>query len=103
MITRPHSIAGEPLQGNMRHKAHLLFTWVDALVHHPKILDSVESILGPNLLCTLLVLSQDRAGPLTDPLELPLDGVGPGLLPGPGLEPVGETRQELPLRIAESC
>ena len=26
---------GEPLQGNFRHKAHLLFTWVDALVHHP--------------------------------------------------------------------
>jgi chlorinating enzyme len=43
--------SGEPLQGNMRHKAHLLFTWVDELVHHPKILDAVESILGPNLLC----------------------------------------------------
>jgi ectoine hydroxylase-related dioxygenase (phytanoyl-CoA dioxygenase family) len=42
---------GEPLQGNFRHKSHLLFTWVDALVHHPKILDAVESILGPNLLC----------------------------------------------------
>ena len=42
---------GEPLQGNFRHKAHLLFTWVDALVHHPKILDPVETILGPNLLC----------------------------------------------------
>ena len=28
---------GAPLQGNWRHKAHLLFTWVDELVHHPKI------------------------------------------------------------------
>jgi chlorinating enzyme len=43
--------AGEPLQGNFRHKAHLLFTWVDALVHHPTIIDPVETILGPNLLC----------------------------------------------------
>jgi ectoine hydroxylase-related dioxygenase (phytanoyl-CoA dioxygenase family) len=42
---------GEPLQGNFRHKAHLLFTWVDALVHHPKILDAAEDVLGPNLLC----------------------------------------------------
>jgi non-haem Fe2+, alpha-ketoglutarate-dependent halogenase len=42
---------GEPLQGNFRHKAHLLFTWVDELVHHPKIVDSAEDILGPNLLC----------------------------------------------------
>ncbi len=42
---------GEPLQGNFRHKAHLLFTWVDKLVHHPRILDAVEQILGPNLLC----------------------------------------------------
>ena len=42
---------GEPLQGNMRHKAHLLFTWVDELVHHPKILDAAEDVLGPDLLC----------------------------------------------------
>jgi hypothetical protein len=42
---------GAPLQGNWRHKAHLLFTWVDELVHHPKILDAAEDVLGPNLLC----------------------------------------------------
>lgn len=42
---------GEPLQGNFRHKAHLLFTWVDELVHHPKIVDTAEDVLGPNLLC----------------------------------------------------
>src|SRR5678815_2363984 len=27
---------GKPLQGNWRHKMHLLFTWADELVHHPK-------------------------------------------------------------------
>ena len=42
---------GAPLQGNWRHKAHLLFTWVDELVHHPKILDAAEDVLGPDLLC----------------------------------------------------
>ena len=28
------AITGQPLQGNWRHKTHLLFTWADALVHH---------------------------------------------------------------------
>jgi non-haem Fe2+, alpha-ketoglutarate-dependent halogenase len=42
---------GAPLQGNYRHKAHLLFTWVDEIVHHPKIVDAAEDVLGPDLLC----------------------------------------------------
>lgn len=42
---------GRPLQGNWRHKTHLLFTWADALVHHPMILDAVEDVIGPNILC----------------------------------------------------
>jgi non-haem Fe2+, alpha-ketoglutarate-dependent halogenase len=43
--------AGQPLQGNLRHKTHLLFTWADELVHHSKILDAVEDVLGPDILC----------------------------------------------------
>ena len=43
--------AGKPLQGNFRHKTHLLFTWADALVHHPAILDAVEDVIGPDILC----------------------------------------------------
>jgi ectoine hydroxylase-related dioxygenase (phytanoyl-CoA dioxygenase family) len=43
--------AGKPLQGNFRHKTHLLFTWADALVHHPAILDAVEDAIGPDILC----------------------------------------------------
>ncbi|MCW5772925.1 MAG: phytanoyl-CoA dioxygenase family protein [Rhodospirillaceae bacterium] len=43
--------AGGPIAGNMRHKVHLLFTWADALVRHPRILDAVEDLLGPDLLC----------------------------------------------------
>jgi non-haem Fe2+, alpha-ketoglutarate-dependent halogenase len=42
---------GEPLQGNWRHKTHLIFTWADELVHHPKILDAVEDVIGPDILC----------------------------------------------------
>lgn len=42
---------GAPLQSNWRHKTHLLFTWADELVHHPKILDAVEDAIGPDILC----------------------------------------------------
>ena len=34
----------------VRSKSHLLFPWMDALVRHPKVLDAVESIIGPNIL-----------------------------------------------------
>jgi non-haem Fe2+, alpha-ketoglutarate-dependent halogenase len=34
----------------VRSKSHLLFTWVDELVRHPKVLDAVESLIGPNIL-----------------------------------------------------
>ena len=42
---------GHPLQGNWRHKTHLLFTWADQLVNHPGILDAVEDLIGPDILC----------------------------------------------------
>ena len=42
---------GKPLQGNWRHKTHLLFTWADAMAHHPAILDAVEDCIGPNIVC----------------------------------------------------
>ena len=34
-----------------RNKCHLLFPWLHDLIQHPKILDRVESVLGPNILC----------------------------------------------------
>ena len=34
----------------VRSKSHLLFTWMDELVRHPKVLDAVESLIGPNIL-----------------------------------------------------
>ena len=42
---------GGPLTGNMRHKVHLLFTWANELARHPKILDAVEDVIGPDILC----------------------------------------------------
>jgi non-heme Fe2+,alpha-ketoglutarate-dependent halogenase len=39
------------LAGKLRHKSHLLFTWLNDLVRHPQILDAVEDVIGPNILC----------------------------------------------------
>jgi non-haem Fe2+, alpha-ketoglutarate-dependent halogenase len=42
---------GGPLKGDLRHKTHLLFTWLGDLVHNEKILDAVEDLYGPDLFC----------------------------------------------------
>ena len=42
---------GAPIAGNMRHKVHLLFTWANQLARHPAILDAVEDVIGPDILC----------------------------------------------------
>jgi ectoine hydroxylase-related dioxygenase (phytanoyl-CoA dioxygenase family) len=45
------AVAGQPLQGNWRHKTHLLFRWADELVHNPEILDAVSDVIGPDIRC----------------------------------------------------
>ncbi len=42
---------GDDIKRFLRSKPHLVFTWANALIHHPKILDAVEAALGPNILC----------------------------------------------------
>ena len=42
---------GGPLRGDLRHKSHLLFPWLADLVPQPRILDAVEDLYGPDLLC----------------------------------------------------
>jgi non-heme Fe2+,alpha-ketoglutarate-dependent halogenase len=42
---------GGPIQGDKRHKPHLYLTWLNELIRLPRILDAVEDVLGPNLLC----------------------------------------------------
>ena len=40
-----------PIAGKIRQKPHLLFTWLNDLIRHPRILDAVEDVIGPNILC----------------------------------------------------
>src|SRR5690349_17009721 len=42
---------GGPLKGALRHKSHLLFTWLGDLVRNRNIVDAIEDLYGPNLLC----------------------------------------------------
>jgi Phytanoyl-CoA dioxygenase (PhyH) len=44
------AIAG-PLAGKLRQKSHLLFTWLDDLIRHERILDAVEDFVGGDILC----------------------------------------------------
>jgi non-heme Fe2+,alpha-ketoglutarate-dependent halogenase len=40
-----------PLAGKLRQKSHLLFTWLNELIRHERILDAVEDLIGPDILC----------------------------------------------------
>jgi non-haem Fe2+, alpha-ketoglutarate-dependent halogenase len=35
----------------LRNKTHLALRWADDLIRHPGILDAVEQVIGPNILC----------------------------------------------------
>ena len=43
--------SGGPLAGDLRHKTHLLFPWLADLVRNARIVDAIEDLYGPNLLC----------------------------------------------------
>src|SRR4051812_24025447 len=45
-----HEAAHGRLCGPLRHKTHLLFTWLDQLIRNDAILDAVEDLIGPNIL-----------------------------------------------------
>ena len=42
---------GHPLDFPERSKPYLLFRWADAIVHHPAVLDAVQDVIGPDILC----------------------------------------------------
>ena len=42
---------GEPIGGALRNKSHLLFKWIDDLMREDALLDPVEDLIGPDLLC----------------------------------------------------
>ena len=39
------------LPDRYRFKTYLVWTWLDRLIRHPRILDAVEAVIGPNILC----------------------------------------------------
>ena len=50
-LEEAEAAAGGPLQGQLRFKPHLIFTFLDDLVRNDRLLDGVEDVLGPDLLC----------------------------------------------------
>lgn len=44
------AIGGET-QERFRIKAHLPFPWLNDSIRHPRLLDAIEGIIGPNILC----------------------------------------------------
>lgn len=51
LLERFESSQGKPIGGVQRNKSHLLFKWVDDLMRHDMILDAVEDLIGPDILC----------------------------------------------------
>jgi ectoine hydroxylase-related dioxygenase (phytanoyl-CoA dioxygenase family) len=41
---------GGPIDFPEKSKSYLLFNWADQLVHHPRVLDAVEDVIGPDIL-----------------------------------------------------
>lgn len=52
---------GGPLPKERRHRPHLYSATIDAIVRSPRILDRVESLLGPDILCWESVLFMKEA------------------------------------------
>jgi non-haem Fe2+, alpha-ketoglutarate-dependent halogenase len=48
--------AGGALPGAHKHKPHLVYTWAQELIRHPRILDAVEAVIGPDILAWESVL-----------------------------------------------
>ena len=42
---------GGTISGRTNRKPHLLLPWLNEVIRHPKILDAVEDVIGPNILC----------------------------------------------------
>ena len=42
---------GGALQQPQRNKAHLLFKWLDDLMRDPRVVDPIEDLIGPDILC----------------------------------------------------
>jgi len=50
-LERHEGTLGHPLGPGQRSKPHYLFTWVDAIMRNARVLDAVEDLIGPDILC----------------------------------------------------
>jgi hypothetical protein len=53
---------GKPVEGAQRSKSHLLFKWVDDLMRDLTLLDAVEDLIGPDILCWNTIFWIKEAG-----------------------------------------
>jgi non-heme Fe2+,alpha-ketoglutarate-dependent halogenase len=53
---------GGQLKPEQRSRAFLLFEWLDALIHDARVLDSIEQLIGPNILCWSSIFWIKEAG-----------------------------------------
>ena len=51
VFSENRTTAGTAFTGSYRFKSHLLMKWLADVIRHPRILDAVEDLIGPNLLC----------------------------------------------------
>ncbi|MBT4485906.1 MAG: phytanoyl-CoA dioxygenase family protein, partial [Rhodospirillaceae bacterium] len=45
------ALQGGNLEPGQRAKSHLIFKWLDDLIRDPRILDPIEQLIGPDILC----------------------------------------------------
>ncbi|MEE8350858.1 MAG: phytanoyl-CoA dioxygenase family protein [Rhodospirillales bacterium] len=53
---------GGPLEQAQRNKCHLLFKWIDDLIRDARILDAIEQLIGPDVLCWNTIFWVKEAG-----------------------------------------
>ncbi|MDE0383184.1 MAG: phytanoyl-CoA dioxygenase family protein [Defluviicoccus sp.] len=53
---------GGRLKPSQRGKSHLLFKWLDDLIRDPRILDPIEQLIGPDILCWNTIFWIKEAG-----------------------------------------
>jgi len=56
---------GGKLEPPQRNKSHLLFKWLDDLIRDSRVLDPIEQLIGPNILCWNTLFWIKEAGSLT--------------------------------------
>jgi len=53
---------GGPLEQPQRNKCHLLFKWIDDFIRDARILDPIEQLIGPDILCWNTIFWVKEAG-----------------------------------------